>query len=163
MIKESCISNLVELQAIVRQLDDDTYAAPLEVLSQSSLGQHIRHVIEFYFCLLDNYADGVVNYDLRQRNLDLQTKVNCGIDAIDIACKRINALPDDHAFTLKGDAGVHDSKPFIIRTSLQRELAYNLEHAIHHQALIKIGLRELQFEEALDTFGVAASTLRNAN
>jgi len=38
---------------------------------------------------------------------------------------------------------------------------YCLDHAIHHQALIKIGLKELQIADLVgDDFGVAYSTLR---
>ena len=46
-------------------------------------------------------------------------------------------------------------------TSVDRELLYCLDHAIHHQALIKIGLKELQIADLVgDDFGVAYSTLR---
>ena len=46
-------------------------------------------------------------------------------------------------------------------TSFDRELLYCLDHAIHHQALIKIGLKELQIADLVgDDFGVAYSTLR---
>ena len=46
-------------------------------------------------------------------------------------------------------------------TYVDRELLYCLDHAIHHQAFIKIGLKELQIADLVeDDFGVAYSTLR---
>jgi hypothetical protein len=40
-------------------------------------------------------------------------------------------------------------------------LAYCLEHTIHHQALIKIGLMELNLIHLIDQhFGVAPATIR---
>ena len=48
-----------------------------------------------------------------------------------------------------------------VNTSLERELVYCLDHAIHHQALIKIGLKEQNLSHLVSQdFGVAYSTLR---
>ena len=48
-----------------------------------------------------------------------------------------------------------------IATTFQRELAYCLEHSIHHQALIKVGLKELNLENIIEkNFGVAPATIR---
>lgn len=46
-----------------------------------------------------------------------------------------------------------------IQSNYYRELLYNLEHCVHHQALIKVAV--LQFENILidDNFGVARSTI----
>jgi hypothetical protein len=49
----------------------------------------------------------------------------------------------------------------VISTSFERELVYCLDHAIHHQALIKIGLKELDCVDLVNgNFGVAYSTIR---
>ena len=49
----------------------------------------------------------------------------------------------------------------LVATSIERELIYCLDHAIHHQALIKIGLKELNLSQLVhNDFGVAYSTLR---
>jgi uncharacterized damage-inducible protein DinB len=47
-----------------------------------------------------------------------------------------------------------------IKSSYQRELLYNLEHSIHHQAIIKVALRTLRSVEIDENFGVAPSTIR---
>ena len=52
------------------------------------------------------------------------------------------------------------AQPFSVDSNVQRELAFNLEHAIHHQALIKIGLNQLG-QHMESGFGVAPSTLRS--
>lgn len=51
--------------------------------------------------------------------------------------------------------------PKQLKSSTSRELAYNLEHAVHYEALIKVGLRELGKLHLVDeTFGVAPSRLK---
>jgi len=48
-----------------------------------------------------------------------------------------------------------------VKSNLMRELAYNLEHAIHHMALIRIVLNQQFPDVKVDAnFGVAYSTIR---
>jgi hypothetical protein len=50
-----------------------------------------------------------------------------------------------------------------IDTNYLRELSYNIEHAVHHMAIMKIGLKEVAAYVPLpDDFGIAVSTLRHA-
>jgi hypothetical protein len=49
-------------------------------------------------------------------------------------------------------------------TNFYREIMYNIEHAVHHQALIRIGIHALQPEISLPrAFGVADSTIQYRN
>ena len=45
-------------------------------------------------------------------------------------------------------------------TNYYREVAYNLEHTIHHMALIKVGICEFTDILVPEGFGVAASTIK---
>ena len=47
----------------------------------------------------------------------------------------------------------------IVSSNYDRELLYNLEHCIHHQALIKVGLLHCKAIHINENFGVAASTI----
>ena len=68
------ISILQQLLEMTNQLDDTNYAQALDVFSGSSIGEHKRHIIEFYQCL-ENVQDGVVSYDSRRRNSTLETSI----------------------------------------------------------------------------------------
>ena len=161
MLNDACIENLHALKGVLLDMIDAFYATPLSVLSNSSIGQHVRHVLEFYLCLLHAQDSGIVNYDARQRDLELQTEVKRAIDTIDHLIHRIDASRVDVPLTLKGDHGTDVPQPFEVTSNFQRELAFNLEHSIHHQALIKVGLRDLGVSMTGAHFGVAPSTVRN--
>ena len=161
MLNNACIDNLRALKGVILPLSDEQFAQPLDVLSDASVGQHVRHVLEFYLCLLNQAEEGAVNYDTRQRDPLLQTQVDAALNLMDHLIHRIDGLRTTQPLTLAGDHGTDDPQPFEVPTNIQRELAFNLEHAIHHQALIKIGLRQLGQSTAATTFGVAPSTLRN--
>ncbi len=46
-----------------------------------------------------------------------------------------------------------------IQTNYFRELLYNLEHCIHHQALIKVAVFQLENIKVTENFGIAPSTI----
>jgi hypothetical protein len=46
-----------------------------------------------------------------------------------------------------------------IQSNYYRELLYNLEHCIHHQALIKVAVLQLENISVNENFGVARSTI----
>jgi hypothetical protein len=51
----------------------------------------------------------------------------------------------------------------VIKSNFERELLFNIEHCIHHQAIIKIGFLHLNKMELNDDYGVAKSTIANSN
>lgn len=52
-----------------------------------------------------------------------------------------------------------DGEEVRIESNYFRELLYNLEHCIHHQALIKVAVLQLDYLQIDPDFGVARSTL----
>lgn len=161
MIEKYCKQNLEELSALILQMKSDDYKKPLDSLSGSSIGQHIRHIVEFYQCLHKGLYSTIVNYDRRERELQLENDIRFAVYTIDKIRTNIFIGMEDFSMTLKGDFSDGDGTILLIGTSFYRELAYCLEHSIHHQALIKIGLIELKNLRLIDeNFGVAPATIR---
>ena len=52
-----------------------------------------------------------------------------------------------------------DGEELNIESNYFRELLYNLEHCIHHQALIKVAVLQLEHLQIDQDFGVARSTI----
>ncbi len=156
-----CKENLDDLKSMLSVLDQDQYIHSSSLLSNSSIGQHIRHILEFYTCLINGYKSGVVNYDKRARNLTIENNISFALASIDEIQYHLNLIVDDIDLVLEANFG--SKEDFVkINSSVYRELAYCLEHSIHHQALIKIGLIDLQCHELVNNnFGVAPATIRH--
>jgi hypothetical protein len=158
MILSSINNNLDELIRLLEQLSNEEYSKPCVQLSNSSIGEHARHIIELFQCLESQYESGIVNYDLRERNSKIQTNTDFAIAQIVAIQNNLNKENKNIVLHQRIDGNE-------IRTesNYHRELLYNFEHCIHHQALIKVAV--LQFSTiALDAnFGVARSTIEYRN
>ena len=54
---------------------------------------------------------------------------------------------------------VIDGESVNIESNYTRELLYNLEHCVHHQALIKVAILQWNHLQIDENFGVARSTI----
>jgi hypothetical protein len=150
------IETLVEIENIVKILDDDTYIKKIEVLSGSSIGQHIRHIVEFYVCLFSN--ENFVNYDDRKRDVLIENSPMFCLEVIEQLKSKIQTLDLNRTLTFKH---LINNEEIFLTTNYARELIYLAEHSIHHFALIKIGIQAVRPSINLnESFGIAASTIK---
>ena len=154
MLTQIVKQNLTENIDLLQQLTNEELTLPFPELSNATIGEHMRHIIELFGCLLENYEYGLINYDDRKRDVLLQTDKN---EAIAIIEKYRSELDKPN----KSLSLTHNcfSDKEMVETNYFRELLYNLEHSIHHQALIKVALYRLPHIKISDSFGIAPSTL----
>ncbi len=148
---------LDELMHVLKQLpDQQRYTEPCTALSDATIGQHTRHVIELYQCLLAGYTKGIVNYDDRKRN---KLYENDTAEAITVIKEIQNDLEKpDKLLRIVSDAA---DDMVSIQSNYNREVLYNLEHCIHHQALIRVALISSSGIVVSEAFGVAHSTIQH--
>jgi hypothetical protein len=160
LLQQSSIATLLPVQALINQLNDEQYSKPLTVLSGSSIGKHLRHILEFYECLFKGLVEHSVDYEARERNLRLENDRSYAIQVIQHLIQNLNSFQEDSTIHLHVKME-HDELSISIPTTFYRELAYNIEHCIHHLAIIRIAV-QTHFPKILlpEHFGVAYSTLR---
>jgi hypothetical protein len=154
---------LRDAEVYLEQIDRTVYSMPLDLLFGASIGQHTRHFIEFYQCLLSqlNRSDKVVNYSKRDRNHALETDPDVAKRQIEDISVWLNSIAENQECKLECDDHIQGEEAFIV-SNLERELLYNIEHTIHHLAIIKIGLAAVAPTiEVPEHFGVAPSTIRH--
>lgn len=154
MILPSITKSLNELVDLLRQLSTNEYTNPCAELSHASIGEHCRHIIEMFQCLENQLDFGVVNYDHRERNQFIQTNVEYAIAQIQSIQ---NGLRDENK-NLELQQFI-EGEEIRIQSNYFRELLYNLEHCIHHQALIKVAILKFENISVDANFGVARSTI----
>lgn len=154
MLIPSLNKALNELVSLLSQLSNNDYTSQCKGLSNSTIGEHTRHIIEMFQCLENQYDSGVVNYDKRNRDSRIQSDTVFALECIENVKKQLNK--EDKKIMLQQ---LVDAEELYIETNYFRELLYNLEHCIHHQALIKVAVLQLEHLQIDADFGVARSTI----
>jgi len=155
-LKNSILHLFFQLEILVEQLSDEEYSMPIQSLSGATIGQHFRHVIECFEELDKGYFGGNINYDQRKRDHRLETNKRLALDKLALLGNALGR-PDKplmlHA-TLETEAKVSLSSTY------NRELMHNLDHTVHHMALIKVGVAAFRNVLLPDSFGIAWATMK---
>ncbi|RCR69653.1 hypothetical protein [Larkinella punicea] len=151
---------LGQLTAVIAQLEPHEYTRPLDLLMGSSVGKHLRHIIEFYALSLTAYHTGYLNYDRRIRQESLENSPTEAVAAIQQMMAQLACCTEDRLLELEASYSPDAIPDVAILTTFYRELLYNIEHAIHHSAIIRIGLEAVFPHVQIPAhFGVAHATV----
>jgi len=148
----------LQLSDSLNKLDSHQYVYPCNNLSGNTIGQHVRHIIELFQCLEAGYRCGEVDYERRKRDKHIETDKEFATGLFPEIIQHI--AKENKPLALLTYYDDRSGQPERIGTNYYREIAYNLEHTIHHMALIRVGLRELGNIPVDDSYGVASSTLK---
>lgn len=150
------ISTLNEFMEVLEELQIESYVQNCTYLGGATVGQHVRHTIELYQCLLDGYSDGEVSYDKRKRDKQIEKDIETALRCL----KHIKLEVDRPDKSLKVYYELN-SQQIALQSNYHREIMYNLEHTIHHQALIRVAIESFTSIQLPSSFGVAPSTIKH--
>jgi hypothetical protein len=158
-LQRSITALLLQLHQSVEKLTDEQYRFPVRVLSDASVGQHLRHVIEFYEELFNGYDTGLVNYDRRKRDHRIETDRSFALQKLLRIGEEMNR--PDKTLSIMASFATEEGGVSEFKTNYGRELLYNLEHTVHHMALIRVGIEAVSAIRLPVQFGVAESTIQS--
>ena len=157
MLKQAAIKQLESIRSILVQIESDDYTAELSTLKKASIGKHVRHIVEFYECLLFNSTNDTVNYDERKRNILLEENVTFALDFITEIIDTLETINSNKRLMLVSS---YEDKSVSMESSLYREITYNIEHTVHHLAIISIAIPiHFDYINLSANFGYADSTI----
>ena len=157
---ESATNTLEQLSHFLHQINEQQYCTPLPIFSESTVGMHVRHIIEFYQCLIKGVQLGEMDYDARERSLLQETNIAYALECIQNLFIDLSAIQGNTPIVLMASPKSTHQK-WTIESTIYRELLYVIEHTIHHLAIIKMGCMSafptIPFHK---DFGVAYSTIK---
>lgn len=148
----------VQLTDTLQQLSAEQYKQPSKILFNATIGQHTRHIIELFIELDKGYETGTVNYEKRKRDYLIETDKDFAASLLFEIYNRLNK--PDKELILESNYDEHSNEVIAIKSNYYREVIYNLEHTVHHMALIRVGVKEVSGIELPEGFGVASSTIK---
>ena len=150
---------LQSLRQVIAVLAPDTYrAAPSRV--SGSIGGHVRHCLDHVRALVGLRGSGDLTYDSRLRGTSVETDPWAAIEEIDRLDLRVEDLHDSRpggAVRLRSMTEP-DGTAIHVQSTVGRELAFVIQHTIHHAAIIAVLLDQVGVDVPAG-FGYAPSTL----
>lgn len=151
-----------QVQDLLDLMNNKNYSQPLSTFNGSSIGQHIRHIVDFYLCLINGIKAADINYDKRERNPNIEKDCLTAKNMMAIIASKVQAVDIEKPVKVCSSFVANEDVALkLIPSSIGRELMYAYDHAIHHLAIIKIGM-QIHFPEIpiSKNLGVAPSTLK---
>ena len=154
---------LLQALGLLFNMWDTTYSRMAEAPYSASIGGHYRHMLEHFQCLVRGIRSGEINYDARERNPRLETAVTYATIA---TCDVLRSIKNYTEESLARPCTVVNSVSYgsgdapVMESTIGRELAYCVGHAIHHYAIIRLIGSHLGVEVPKE-FGIAPSTLKS--
>jgi len=160
---DSVVEALLQGEALLTEINDDTYTRKVPVAFNASIGGHYRHCLDHFRSLLDSASEGDLNYDHRERGTLIENDCFAALNATRDLRERFEHLDPVFlsrplAVTCKTSYAMNGTQ--VSPSTVGREIMYSVAHAVHHYALIGVmgGIMGLTMPAG---FGVAPSTLKH--
>ncbi len=127
----------------------------------SSIGAHVRHVLDRFHCFFSGLPAASINYDARKRDKEIEHNLEAATFSLATVARRIEQLDymEFSAAQIRVKESVHPFSPVVeIPSTVQRELMGLITHSIHHLAIIALLAKSFGYQMGAD-FGKAPSTI----
>ena len=159
MIK-AIVHNLNRGVKLLNSIDDNKYSDMTIAPYYSSIGGHIRHILDVFDCIFDGLEAGEVNLAARKRNQLAEQKVTVGLDYFNQVITKLNSLEGvnlDQIVPVQDDLGLGE---IVQNYTLGSALIQAHSHAIHHFASLGYLINQLGIELPDNDFGYNPTTPR---
>ncbi|APY09833.1 hypothetical protein BWZ22_00590 [Seonamhaeicola sp. S2-3] len=157
IIKQSTLKTLQKSYALLSVLTDAQLCNVSVPPYHSSIGTHIRHILDFYNCIFNLNADNKIDLTDRGRNKEIETNCSCAQRYLEEIIKKLNSVN----FKIKETVCVIDDLgmgKIEIPYTYGALLAHANSHTIHHYAIINYILNGLNIDFNDEDFGYNPTT-----
>ncbi len=133
------VESLEQMIEFIDGLDDVSYQQSAKPLFDSSIGQHLRHILDLYMALVQPHGDGLINYDVRRRGITLEHERGAGIIELRQVCdwvKRLELTVLQQQIIVSTEVSISCVKISEMTSTFGRELCFASSHLTHHLALM---------------------------
>ena len=156
-ILQATLKTLQKTEYLLLNLDDATLSDVSVSPYYSSIGGHIRHILDFYDCILNMDENNRIDLTARQRNINVETCCNHASDYLKGIIERLKTgeTRPDLGVTVTDDLGMGATDMPYTYGAL---LAQANSHTIHHYAIINYILDRLGLTIKDHSFGYNPTT-----
>lgn len=139
MLHESVINSLSQVKEILTTLEKLPNDVAVKFYIDDNGGKHIRHILDHFLAFLSISDDGILDYNLRNRESIVEQSWDEAQKQLDgIIEKFISNSIEDKELKVISEIDVSDTKNSSFNSNTARELLYLINHTMHHAAYIKL-------------------------
>lgn len=145
---------------LLNSISDQEYSNNSTAPYYSSIGVHMRHILDVFSCVFQGIEEGEIDLSSRQRNELAERKVSVGLDYFEQIISQLNDINYedlDKVVKVKDDLGLG---MVTANYTLAAALIQAHSHAIHHFASIGYIISQLGINLPDSDFGYNPTTPR---
>ena len=157
IIIQSTLKTLQKSKFLLDNLQDETLCNATLAPYYSSIGTHIRHILDFYDCIFSLDSDRIIDLTARSRNRDVESKCCVAENYLNFIIDKLRTANFDmnDAVNVIDDLGLGKTE---IKYTLGAVFAQANSHTIHHYAIINYILEGLGIPFDDSDFGYNPTT-----
>lgn len=159
LLIDGCINCIQQCDQILSIITQEDYIDGAR--NSSSIGAHIRHILDRFHCFFVGMPEASIDYDARKRDPEIEKNVEAAMFALESVARRIERLrqlPFCNELIVVKESVLPSSPAVDIPSTLERELMGLITHSIHHLAIIALLAKSYGHKMDSD-FGKAPSTI----
>lgn len=150
--------NLNKAIALIEAIDSSLYCDDSVPPYYSSIGAHIRHVLDFFDCIVSGLDSNAIDLTARKRDITLATNKESCKKYIHELQATLNSYVDVNTDYLIHVTDMMGKDKVTVNYTLESILAHANSHATHHFASIGYLLSQLGMPIKISGFGYNPST-----
>ncbi len=158
LLSNSLIEVLEQVKQLINSCNDKTYTAS-SLYTTSSIGQHVRHIIDHIIVFKSGISDGYIDYNIRSRGGLIETSLTQANEQLE---KLIDWLANTNlkseSIQVISEVSVNQQKNIQVESNIEREVVYLINHTIHHIAYASLVAKQLDINVE-QQLGLAPATV----
>lgn len=156
-VLQSISETFAKCKNLIQEIDSEVFKNAFG--NSSSIGAHMRHILDRTNCVVQGFASGKIDYDQRRRQTVLEMNPQLCVAEFDRLWLLINNFEQGFDQEIQVCETINsDGVKAILKSTIGREFLDITIHAIHHLATMKYILEQNNIEVEED-FGKNYSTV----
>jgi len=143
---------------LLEAISDEEYSNCKVAPYYSSIGNNMRHILDFFTCVFNGIEKGHIDLSARNRNELIQNKTTFGISYFNEVLEKLKELDTSNFNNLIKVTDDLGNGKVTITYTVGSALVQAHSHAIHHYALVGFIINQLGLELPEADFGYNPTT-----
>jgi hypothetical protein len=138
----SLITTLEQVKELVESCSDNAYTS-LSFKATSSIGQHVRHILDHFIAFEFGVKQNVINYNIRSRGSFIETDTDLALEKVEYFIQWLSQTKlSNKTIQVISEISANSEDSIQVESNIEREAIYLINHTIHHLAYASLLARE---------------------